>query len=327
MNILVTGGAGYIGSHCCKELSKVGHTPITLDNLVHGHREAVRWGPFFEGDVADEAVLRRIFAEFEIEAIMHFAAYAYVGESVAVPLKYYVNNVQKTMDLLRFSAENNIGIFIFSSSCATYGIPDILPITEALPLRPINPYGRTKVMVETILEDCARATPMRYTSLRYFNAAGADPEGELGENHNPETHLIPRILDVAQGKSEAISVFGTNYPTEDGTCVRDYIHVTDLAAAHVLALERLRAGEPSDCINIGTGKGYSIMHIINTASAVTGRKIPYIPCARRYGDPPVLVADNAKAQRMLGWQARFTTLKEIIQTAWNWHQHIRTSDL
>ncbi|MFZ5573415.1 MAG: UDP-glucose 4-epimerase GalE [Thermodesulfobacteriota bacterium] len=326
MNVLVTGGAGYIGSHCCKELSRAGHTPVTLDNLVTGHREAVQWGPLFEGDFADHSILREILTGFDIGAIMHFAAYAYVGESVSDPLKYYVNNVAKTIDLLRFAISSHIEIFIFSSSCATYGIPDYLPINEAHPQKPINPYGRTKVMVETILEDCARTGNLRYTSLRYFNAAGADPEGDLGEDHHPEPHIIPRVLDVAHGNSSAMSVYGVDYPTEDGTCVRDFIHVSDLAVAHVLALDRLRAGEPSDCVNIGTGNGYSITQIIKAAAAITGRAIPVVTCDRRKGDPPMLVADNSKAQRLLGWQAHFPGIEEILQTAWNWHRRLRTSD-
>jgi UDP-glucose-4-epimerase GalE len=322
LNILVTGGAGYIGSHCCKELKKAGYHPITIDNLVYGHRESVRWGEFVEGDIGDRAVLDAIWGRHEIQAVMHFSAYAYVGESVTDPRKYYRNNVASTLCLLDWMLDNNIRYFIFSSTCATYGNPHYTPIDEQHPREPINPYGRTKLTVEEILKDYSAAYDLKYMSLRYFNAAGADPDGETGENHDPETHLIPLILDVAAGRSGAINVFGNDYDTEDGSCIRDYIHVTDLARAHILALERLLNGSGSDIINLGTGRGCSVLQTIEIARAVTGRPVPVNITARRPGDPPVLVAANGKADRRLGWKPAYTDLKDIIQTAWNWHRKL-----
>lgn len=324
MNILVTGGAGYIGSHCCKELKKAGYNPITIDNLVYGHRENVQWGEFFEGDIGDRAVLDTISSSHDIQAVMHFSAYAYVGESVTEPRKYYQNNITSTVNLLNWILDNGIRHFIFSSSCATYGEPHYIPIDEEHPREPINPYGRTKFMVEEILKDYAAAYDFSFVSLRYFNAAGADPEGEVGENHDPETHLIPLILDAAAGHSEVIRVFGDDYETEDGTCIRDYIHVTDLAAAHVLALESLLKGAESDFINLGTGKGYSVMQTIDVARSVTGKPIPVKITDRRPGDPPVLVAANEKAIERLGWQPVYTNLDEIVRTAWIWYNKIHS---
>ena len=320
MDILVTGGAGYIGSHCCKELKRRGHTPITLDNLVYGHRENVKWGPFYKGDIGDRQVLDEILKHHQVQAVMHFAAFAYVGESVTDPKKYYENNLKKTINLLDALITNGIEKFIFSSSCATYGIPVRIPIDENHPQQPISPYGKTKYMVEEILKDYSAAYPFNFISLRYFNAAGADPEGETGEKHDPETHLIPLVLDAAAGRSKSIKVFGTDYDTEDGSCVRDYIHVTDLAAAHVLALEKLLAGHKSDFINLGTGQGYSVRQVIDTASRITGREIPYEATARRPGDPAVLIASNEKAAKVLGWQPRYPELDDIISSAWSWHR-------
>ena len=318
-NVLVTGGAGYIGSHCCKELHSRGFNPITFDNLVYGYEDFVRWGDFYRGDLANLQDLTTCFKQNRIDAVIHFAAYAYVGESVTDPLKYYANNVRNTVHLLQAALARDVRYFIFSSSCATYGIPESVPIDETHPLNPINPYGRTKQMVETILKDCDAAYGLRYNSLRYFNAAGADPEGEVGEKHHPETHLIPLILDVAAGKSRDIKIFGNDYPTADGTCIRDYIHVTDLARAHVLALERLLDGAASDFYNLGQGQGFSVKEVVEQIATITGEKIACKFVDRRPGDPPVLVASNAKAMEYLNWQPEYTNLDDIIRTAWNWH--------
>jgi UDP-glucose 4-epimerase len=322
MNILVTGGAGYIGSHCCKELSRQGFRPITIDNLVYGHKEYIKWGKFFEGDVGNPNHLKECFSRYKIDAVMHFAAYAYVGESVADPKKYYENNVRNTIHLLHATLENGIKSFVFSSSCATYGNPEKIPIDENHRLNPINPYGKTKRMIEDILEDYQNAYGLHYVSLRYFNAAGADPEAEIGENHNPETHLIPLVLNVAAGKSETIKVFGTDYPTEDGTCIRDYIHVTDLARAHILALEYLLDGKHSSVYNLGNGRGHSVLEVIGCAKKITGKDLAIEHANRRPGDPPVLIASNEKAKRQLRWKPQFNDLDDMIQTAWNWHQKL-----
>jgi len=321
-NILVTGGAGYIGSHCCKELHRRGFHPIVLDNLVYGHRENLKWGDFFEGDLSNPEDLNKCFKKFKIDAIMHFAAYAYVGESVTDPMKYYGNNVRNTIHLLEAALKYNVNYFVFSSTCATYGNPESVPLDENHPRNPINPYGNTKKIIEDILTDCESAYGIKFISLRYFNAAGADPQGEIGEKHIPETHLIPLVLDVAAGKRKAIQVFGNDYATPDGTCVRDYIHVNDLAAAHLLALEQLMDGGPSDVFNLGQGQGFSVKEVIEHAAAITGKTIPIIETNRREGDPPVLIASNAKAARQLGWQPEFSNLEDIIQTAWRWHQKL-----
>ncbi len=321
-NILVTGGAGYIGSHCCKELHSRGFNPITFDNLVYGYKEFVRWGDFYKGDLANPQEISSCFKQYRIDAVIHFAAYAYVGESVTDPIKYYENNVRNTIHLLRASLDHGVRCFIFSSSCATYGNPESTPIDETHRQNPVNPYGRTKLMIENILIDCDAAYGLRFNSLRYFNAAGADPDGEVGEKHNPETHLIPLILDVAAARSKDIKIFGNDYPTADGTCIRDYIHVTDLARAHVLALERLLDGAASDFFNLGIGRGYSVREVVDHVTRVTGRDIATVDVDRRPGDPPVLVASNAKARQHLNWQPEYTNLDDIIQTAWNWHKRL-----
>jgi UDP-glucose 4-epimerase len=321
-NILVTGGAGYIGSHCCKELQRRGFHPIVLDNLVYGHRENLKWGDFCEGDLSNPDDLNKCFKKFKVDAIMHFAAYAYVGESVTDPMKYYGNNVRNTIHLLDAALKFNVNNFVFSSTCATYGNPESIPLDENHPRNPINPYGKTKKIIEDILTDCASAYGFKFISLRYFNAAGADPQGETGEKHIPETHLIPLVLDVAAGKSEAIRVFGNDYATPDGTCIRDYIHVNDLAAAHILALERLLDGGSSDVFNLGQGQGFSVKEVIEQAARITGKTIPLIETDRREGDPPVLIASNEKAVQQLGWQPEFSNLEDIIQTAWRWHQKL-----
>ena len=321
-NVLVTGGAGYIGSHCCKELRSRGFNPITFDNLVYGFEDFIRWGDFYQGDLADPQAIASCFKQYRIDAVIHFAAYIFVGESVSDPLKYYENNVRNTIQLLGACKAHEIRQFIFSSSAAVYGTPESTPIDEDHPLNPINAYGRGKLMTEKILADCEAAYGLQYNSLRYFNAAGADPEGDVGESHNPETHLIPLILDVAAGRSKSVRIFGHDYPTADGTCIRDYIHVTDLARAHVLALERLLDGAGSDIFNLGQGRGFSVREVIDHVERVTGKDITTVDADRRPGDPPVLVASNARALQSLDWQPEYTSLDDIIQTAWNWHRKL-----
>jgi len=324
MNILVTGGAGYIGSHCCKELSQKGFHPITIDNLIYGHKHFVRWGEFFKGDVGNAAHLKKCFTRHKIDAVMHFAAYAYVGESVENPVKYYENNLRNTIQLLHAVLENNVRYFVFSSTCATYGNPLKTPIDEDHPLNPINPYGRTKHMIEQILADYRATYGLNYISRRYFNAAGADPDADVGEDHDPETHLIPLVLDVAAGKSKAIKVFGTDYDTPDGTCIRDYIHVTDLARAHIRAIERLLDGAGSGVYNLGNGQGFSVLEVIKRAGKITGKDIAAENTDRRPGVPPVVIAANAKAVKELGWKPQYAGLDDIIATAWRWHQKLAT---
>ena len=321
MNILVVGGAGYIGSHMCKYLSQNGFTPIVLDNLVYGHRRAVKWGPLIQGSMENKPILDMIFTDYEITAVMHFAAFAYVGESVTNPGKYYDNNVAATISLLETMRKHNVSKFIFSSTCATYGEPVEIPIRETHPQAPINPYGRSKLMVEQILDDYQNAYGLTSISLRYFNAAGADPDGEIGEDHNPETHLIPIILQTALGKRDKITVFGDDYSTEDGTCIRDYIHVTDLSQAHLLALEKLMNDYPGGKYNLGNGDGHSVRQVIDAAQEVTGSNIPSKVVERRPGDPAVLIGSSEKAVQELGWKPRFADLKNILGTAWHWHKN------
>lgn len=321
--ILVTGGAGYIGSHACKALGQSGYTPVAYDNLVYGHREAVRWGPLEVGDIADRGRLDAVIAQYRPAAVMHFAAYAYVGESVQEPAKYYRNNVAGTLALLEAMVDQGIRRIVFSSTCATYGVPEHVPIGEDHPQRPINPYGASKLMIERMLQDFDAAYGLRSISLRYFNAAGADPDGEIGENHDPETHLIPLALQAALGQRGALKVFGTDYPTPDGSCIRDYIHVTDLAQAHVLALEYLNDGHASAALNLGTGRGHSVLEVIEAARQVSGRDIPVRFAERRPGDPPMLTAAAHKAQALLGWQPRYTDLADILRHAWGWHSQTR----
>ncbi|MFT0799395.1 UDP-glucose 4-epimerase GalE [Synechococcus sp. R5-12] len=321
MRLLVTGGAGYIGSHTCKALAASGHLPITYDNLVYGHPWAVRWGPLEIGDLADRQRLDQVIQHYRPEGVIHFAAYAYVGESVKDPGKYYRNNVAGSLSLLEAMRDHGIPYLVFSSTCATYGVPERIPIPESHPQRPINPYGQSKLMVEQILQDFQVAHGIRSISLRYFNAAGADPDGEIGEAHDPETHLIPLVLEAAGGQRPHITVFGDDYDTPDGTCIRDYIHVTDLAQAHVLAVEALASGRPiQPAYNLGNGQGFSVKEVIATAAAVTGKRIPVQMGARRPGDPPRLVGDAGAILRDLNWKPLYTDLAEIIQTAWRWHQ-------
>ncbi|MEW6079427.1 MAG: UDP-glucose 4-epimerase GalE [Thermodesulfobacteriota bacterium] len=318
--ILVTGGAGYIGSATCKHLKKIGYQPVAIDSLVTGHRQAVQWGPLFEGSLEDTALLDDIFTRHRPAAVMHFAASCYVNESVRDPLKYYRNNVAATTCLLDAMCRHHVTSIIFSSSCATYGEPVELPITETHVQNPINPYGRSKLMIEQILKDMDAVHGLRYVSLRYFNAAGADPEGRIGEDHQPEPHLIPLVLQTALGRRENIHIFGDDYPTRDGTCVRDYIHIDDLARAHLLALVRLMDGRSSAIYNLGNGGGYSVREVIDTAREVTGQPIPATIAKRRAGDPAELISSSEKALTELGWKPEFTKLRDIIATAWEWHQ-------
>ena len=313
--VLVAGGAGYIGSHTAKMLHSNGIEPIVFDNLVTGNRSSVRWGEFVHGDILDTSSLTRTLKQYKPDAVVHFAASAYVGESVEDPAKYYRNNVVGTLSLLDACRHAEINKVIFSSSCATYGVPETLPISETTPQRPINPYGRTKLICEQILQDFAAAYALRYVALRYFNACGADPEGELGEWHDPETHLIPRALLAAGGAIQHLTVYGDDYATEDGTCVRDYIHVTDLARAHVQALEHLVAGGDNLSVNLGTGRGSSIGEIIETIGRVTKRKVPVEMHPRRAGDPPALYADPSFARSAIGFSPEYSDLETIVRTA------------
>lgn len=318
--ILVTGGAGYIGSHACKALAAAGYKPVVYDNLVYGHEWAVCWGPLEIGNIADRDRLAEVFEQYQPEAVIHFAAYAYVGESVQDPLKYYSNNVLGSLSLLHTMRQFGVNKLVFSSTCATYGVPQTERLDEAHPQQPINPYGCSKLMVEQILEDFGQAHGLRYVALRYFNAAGADPEGKIGEVHEPETHLIPLVLQAALGLRSQITVYGDDYDTGDGTCIRDYIHVNDLVDAHVLALEALQAGDGSAVYNLGNGQGYSVNDIIDTARRVSGQHIEVEVGPRRVGDPPVLVATAEKARLELGWRPRYNLIEDIIESAWKWTQ-------
>ncbi len=321
--ILVTGGAGYIGSHTVLALKQAGYHVIILDNLVYGHRdlvEQVLQVELVEGDTSDRPLLDELFKTRNIQAVMHFSAYAYVGESVSDPAKYYRNNVVGTLTLLEAMLAASIQHFVFSSTCATYGVPQVIPLSEDHPQHPINPYGTTKLMVEQILADFDTAYGLKSVKFRYFNAAGANPDGLLGEDHRPETHLIPLVLLTALGKRESISIFGTDYPTPDGTCIRDYIHVNDLANAHILGLEYLLKGGESEVFNLGNGNGFSVKEIIAAAREVTGINIPINVCDRRPGDPPVLIGTSEKAQKMLGWQPQYLDIREIVAHAWQWHK-------
>ncbi len=318
--ILVTGGAGYIGSHVVKELLRQGHQPIVLDNLQTGHRKAVQEALFIEGDLADQTGVREIFHSYPIDAVMHFASDCLVGESVKEPLKYFNNNVRNTLQLLEILYESNIKIFIFSSSAAVYGEPEGIPITEEHSCIPTNPYGETKWIFEKILKAFQGLEKLSYISLRYFNAGGADPDCELGEDHSPETHLIPLVLKAALN-GDSVPVYGTDYNTHDGTCIRDYIHVTDLAQAHILALNKLEEEGTSGIYNLGNGNGFSVKEVIETARKVTGRQIISIESSRRPGDPGRLVASSEKIRKELGWVPNYPDLGTIIETAWRWHRN------
>jgi UDP-glucose 4-epimerase len=321
LNILVTGGAGYIGSHFVNHLLKKGHQPIVIDNLIRGHRKAVPEGvPFEEVDLHDSDGISDAITTYNPSAVVHFAAFAYVGESVEHPDIYYQNNVSGSLNLIRICAKNGIKNFIFSSTCSIYGNPAHMPISEEEPANPINPYANTKLIIEMILKDFDSAFGMNYVALRYFNAAGADPSGAIGERHDPEPHLIPIVLDAALGKRNNVSVFGNDYNTKDGTCIRDYIHVNDLADAHLKAVNYLESGKKSAIINLGTGTGNSVLEIIQKVKAVSSRDIAYDIVPRRPGDPAVLVADNRKAGKLLGWAPEFN-IDDIIQSAWQWHKN------
>ncbi len=326
MNVLITGGAGYIGSHVNKELHRKGFKTIVIDNLINGHKEFVKWGDFFEVDLLDKNAVEKIFKSVKIDAVMHFAAFAYVGESVKEPKKYYINNVVGTLNLLEVMLRAGVDKFIFSSTCAVYGNPEYVPIDEDHPKNPINPYGKSKLSVEYILEDFSKAYGLKYVSLRYFNAAGADPEAEIGEWHEPETHLIPNILDAAIGVKSYVEVFGVDYDTHDGTCIRDFIHVKDLAEAHIKALMYILEGGESSALNLGTGTGHSVREIVNLVEKITGKRIRVKESPRRPGDPPVLVANPSKASRLLNWKAEYG-IEDIIRTAWKWHKKLRTSGI
>ena len=316
--ILVTGGAGYIGSHTIKALLARGYRVVALDNLSAGRREFVLCEDFVEADLLDRPALEEVFRDYPIRSVIHFAAKTAVGESVENPEIYYYNNVVGTLNLLSAMRAHGVKEIVFSSSAAVYGDPEALPIPEDHPKRPKSPYGRTKLMMEEILSDYARAYGIKHVCLRYFNAAGSDPEGVIGEWHDPETHLIPIVLEAALGLRDHVEIFGTDYGTPDGTCIRDFIHVVDLAEAHVLALERLREGAASPAYNLGTGVGHSVREVIETCERVTGREIPVVEGPRRPGDPPALVADPTRARRELGWEPRFASLEEIVATAWRW---------
>lgn len=317
--ILITGGAGYIGSHTNKLLNRTGYKTVVFDNLSCGHREFVKWGEFFLGDLKDETQIRLCFEKYPIEAVIHFVAFASVGESIANPAKYYRNNIISTINLLDVMRDFNVKYFIFSSTCATYGVPKEIPIAEDHLQCPINPYGKSKLMIEEILRDYDKAYGIKYINLRYFNAAGADIDGEIGERHNPETHLIPLAIYAALGKNDYIKVFGTDYPTQDGTCVRDYVHVTDLADSHIKALQYLQKTDKSDSFNLGNDRGYSVMEVIESVKRVTKKDIKVVEEKRREGDPPILISSSQKAKNILDWKPMFKEIDTLIETAWKWH--------
>lgn len=318
--ILVTGGAGYIGAHTCRALAAAGHTPVTYDNLVRGHRAAVKWGPFEAGDVGDGTRLDAVFAHYAPAAVIHLAAASEVAESVTNPLRYFRVNVSGTINLLERALANGVSKVVFSSTCAVYGVPQHMPMDEDLPHNPINPYGRSKAMVEVVLQEAALAHGLDAVALRYFNAAGASKDGDIGEDHDPETHLIPLVLMAAKDPSRTMRVFGTDYPTDDGSCVRDFIHVDDLAGAHVSAVEKLIAGDLQGFhgLNLGTGRGCSVLEILAAAERITGSPVKTVYEDRRPGDPPHLVADPRRAAQVLGWTAQHSDLDTIIKTAWRW---------
>ncbi|WP_147819916.1 UDP-glucose 4-epimerase GalE [Salidesulfovibrio onnuriiensis] len=317
---LITGGAGYIGSHTAKELASRDKDVVVLDNLSYGHRDFLQWGEFEEGDLEDRAFLKDVFARHSIDEVVHFAAFIAVGESVEKPRMYYENNVRNTLNLLGAMQDAGVGRIVFSSTAAVYGEPQTPTLAEDHPLSPLSPYAWSKRMVEQVIRDYGKAYGLKSAILRYFNAAGADPETDVGERHQPETHLIPLILHAALGIRDSIKIFGTDYATPDGTCLRDYIHVTDLAEAHALALDHLAGGGDSDIFNLGNGNGFSVREVIDMAREVTGREIPVETAERRAGDSPALVSSSEKARRVLGWRPRHADVREIIETAWRWHR-------
>ncbi|WP_243360610.1 UDP-glucose 4-epimerase GalE [Fundidesulfovibrio terrae] len=323
-NILVTGGAGYIGSHTCKALKQAGYQPITFDNMVYGHEWAVKWGPLIKGDILDGETLDAVFKQYAPLAVLHFAAFAYVGESVADPEKYYRNNVMGTLSLLSAMRRAKCKNIVFSSTCATYGVPSELPLREDHPQKPINPYGWTKLMMEQTLKDFDTAYGIRHAALRYFNAAGADPDCEIGEEHDPETHLIPLVIAATQGKRGNVEIYGTDYDTPDGTCIRDYIHVADLAVAHIQALEYLQDKDESLVVNLGTGNGQTVREVIRAVEKVSGKATPVKEGPRRPGDPPGLYAYADKAYKLLGWKPQYGDIETIVGTAWKWHEKAKS---
>jgi UDP-arabinose 4-epimerase len=317
-NVLVTGGAGFIGSHTAKALARAGYQPVVVDDLRTGHRSAVRWGPFVEAKVSDQTTLRQVFQQYRIGAVIHFAASAYVGESMRVPDLYFRNNVGSTLDLLEVMLEAGIQKIVFSSSCATYGIPQTMPIDETHIQRPVNPYGESKLMCERLLHWYENAYGLSWMALRYFNAAGADVDGDLGEEHEPETHLIPLVIGAAMGLIPHLQIFGTDYPTPDGTAIRDYIHVGDLGEAHVAALRYLDEGGASTALNLGTGLGHSVAQVLSMVEKLSGQKVPTKLEPRRPGDPACLIAEGKKAGRILGWYPVHSSLETIVKNAWDW---------
>jgi UDP-glucose 4-epimerase len=320
MNVLVVGGAGYIGSHCVRQLAEAGHRPVVVDNLVYGHRPALAAiVPFYLADIADEKAVGKILRDEKIEVVMHFAAYCYVGESVTDPLKYYLNNLAAPLHLLKAMREAGVAKFVFSSTCATYGVPASLPIVETMAQAPINPYGQTKLDVENALKAVAHAHGLSFAAFRYFNAAGAAEDGSIGEDHDPETHLIPLAIDAAVGRRPHLQLFGTDYPTPDGTCLRDYVHVDDLSRAHIAVFGHLAKPGAALFYNLGTGRPTSNREVIRAVEKATGKKITVVEVPRRPGDPPALYADSGKAQRDLGWKIKFPDIDSIVATAWKWH--------
>ncbi len=321
MNVLVVGGAGYIGSHCVRQLIAAGHRPVVLDNLVYGHRDAVAPDlAFYDANLGAEATVGQILRDEKIEVVMHFAAFAYVGESVNDPLKFYFNNVVATLYLLHAMLDAGVKKFVFSSTCATYGVPQSMPITEALPQAPINPYGQTKLDIENALKALAHAHGLSFAAFRYFNAAGAYEDGAIGEHHDPETHLIPLAIDAATGLRPPLQVFGNDYPTPDGTCLRDYVHVDDLSRAHIAVFEKLATPGTALFYNLGTGTPTSVLGVIRAVEKITGKPVPHSFAPRRAGDPPALYADSTKAKTELKWTPKFTSIEPIVATAWKWHQ-------
>ena len=321
MKVLVAGGAGYIGSHCVRQLLAAGHEPVVLDNLVYGHRAAIPAGvTLHDVNLSDPVALDRVFAAQPIDVVMHFAAYAYVGESVTDPLKYYQNNFAATLTLLEAMLKHGVKKFVFSSTCATFGVPEKMPLTETMPQAPINPYGQTKLDVENMLKAFAHAYGLSFASFRYFNAAGAAEDGAIGEDHHPETHLIPLAIWAAMGLGKPLQIFGTDYPTPDGTCLRDYVHVDDLSRAHIAVFDQLAVPGAQLFYNLGTGNPTSVREVIRAVEKVSGLKVPANFVPRRAGDPPALYADSSKAHRELGWTPKFKTIEPIVETAWRWHQ-------